>query len=114
MLLDNFTGIKIPKLLIPTSMLYLTLMLVCTVLLHKTVQIFNYETTAAALLAPLWFIASDIVAEVYGLKVARQLLWVGIFCQLLFTILCVLLISQTKFVFAVEKREQRNGFWEGI
>ena len=93
MLLDNFTGIKIPKLLVPASMVYLTLMIVCTVLLHKTIQILNYDTTAAALLTPLWFIGGDIITEVYGFKVARQMLWVGIFCQFLFTILCVLFIE---------------------
>ena len=88
----TLTEIKLPKMLLPFAMLYLTIMLICAVTAHKTVEIHGYTTAAAALVIPFWFILSDIIAEIYGFKIARQLLWLGLLFQGIFAIACLFLI----------------------
>ena len=84
---------KPPKLLLLASMLYVTLMIICTVLVHKTIQLIGYPAPAAALLVPFWFLGGDIITEVYGLSIAKQCLWIGIFCQTVFVVVVTMLSS---------------------
>jgi uncharacterized integral membrane protein (TIGR00697 family) len=42
---------------------------------------------------PLWFVIGDVIAEVYGYKVARQMIWMAIICQFIFAFSCAGMIS---------------------
>jgi queuosine precursor transporter len=72
-------------------MAYMAVMLSSGILTSKLILIGSMVTFAGAVVAPFWFIISDIIAEIYGLKIARLVLWYSFFCQLLFSTLCVLL-----------------------
>ena len=74
-------------------MLYLTVMLCSGVLTHQIVQIGSFYTQAGALVAPLWFTLSDVIAEIYGYNIARRLVWLGFICQAMFAIACNFLIQ---------------------
>jgi len=73
--------LKVPKLLILFSMLYLTIMLTGVIVLNKTIMVFSYPVTATALISPLWFIMGDIIAEIYGFKIARKIFYSAVACQ---------------------------------
>ena len=42
---------------------------------------------AAVILFPLSYIFGDILTEVYGFKLARRVIWLGFFCNLLFVVI---------------------------
>src|SRR3990167_5726714 len=75
------------------AMMYLTIMLCSGVLTHRLIQLGHVYTMAGTLVAPLWFTLSDVIAEIYGYKVARKLVWFGFVCQAIFAIVCNLLIQ---------------------
>lgn len=75
------------------SMIYITLVLAADVLIYKIVHLGPITLTVGSLITPFWFVMTDIVAEVYGYQIARRLIWSGIACGLLFTVICVTLIN---------------------
>lgn len=81
------------KFLTPLSMLYMTLKLITVVLIYKIISIGPFSASASTLVMPLWFVMGDVIAEVYGYKVARQIIWLAIFCQFVFVFVCSALIS---------------------
>lgn len=74
------------------SMCYVTLILAANVLIYKIVQIGPITMTVGSLVTPFWFLMTDIVAEVYGYQLTRRLIWSGIACGFIFTMVCVTLI----------------------
>jgi len=74
------------------AMMYVTIMLCSGVLTHRLIQLGPVYTMAGTLVAPLWFTLSDIIAEIYGYKIARKLVWFGFICQTIFAIACNFLI----------------------
>ena len=80
------------RLLIPLIAIYLTFMLGSIVLVHKLVVISSTITAAGVFLFPATFVLGDVIAEVYGYQVARQLLWSAIVCEFLFALFCYILI----------------------
>jgi len=81
------------KHLIFFSMCCMMLMLCKSVFSYRLVALGGFTLQAGQLIAPLWFTISDISAEVYGYKVARKILSTGLICQVIFTIICMILIN---------------------
>ncbi len=75
------------------SMVYITLVLAADVLIYKIAHVGSLTLTVGSLVTPFWFVMTDIIAEVYGYQIARRLIWSGIACGFLFTIICVTLIN---------------------
>lgn len=75
------------------SMVYITLILAADVLIYKIAHVGSLTLTVGSLVTPFWFVMTDIIAEVYGYQIARRLIWSGIACGFLFTIICVTLIN---------------------
>lgn len=75
------------------SMLYVTIMLITCVMIYKIVDIGFAFASASTLIIPFWYFLSDIITEVYGYNISRNLIWSAIFCQFVFAALCVGLIS---------------------
>jgi queuosine precursor transporter len=74
------------------SMLYIPVILSSNVLLYKIATIGPFTLTVGSFVTPFWFIITDVIAEVYGYKLARKLIWSGITCEFIFTFICVPLI----------------------
>lgn len=74
-------------------MLYLTIMLISIALVYKLVYIGGLTIASSSLILPLWYIISDVIAEVYGYKVIRQIIWFAILCEAIFIFLIFFLIQ---------------------
>jgi len=82
------------KYLIILCMLNLTFMLCTGVLTHRFVEINHYWfTQGGTLIIPLWFITADLIAEIYGYTISKQLIWSGFICQLIFAYACNIIIN---------------------
>jgi queuosine precursor transporter len=74
-------------------MLYMTIKLATLLLIYKIISIGPFIATASAVVIPVWFVLGDIITEVYGYKVARQLIWAAVICQFIFVLICFSLTS---------------------
>lgn len=71
--------------------LFMTVILVSLFLFDRTVTIVGHETTGTSLTIPLAFMIADIIAEVYGYAIARQLIWINLICMPLFALLATVI-----------------------
>lgn len=87
---DSFAGYRY---LIFFSMFFMTIMICNSVLTNRYVSL-NKDifVLGGTLTSPIVFIIGDIVAEIFGYKVARQMIWWGFVCQLIFSIICGLVV----------------------
>lgn len=81
------------KYLMFIAMLYLTIDLVSAALAYKFVKIDNLFFSAETLIFPLTYTITDIISEVYGYKIARNLIWQVLFGDFLFSLLTSLLVK---------------------
>lgn len=81
------------KYLTSVSMLYMTIKLITIVMIYKIITIGPFSASASTLIMPLWFVMGDMIAEIYGYKIAKQMIWLAIICQGIFAFTCVGLIS---------------------
>jgi uncharacterized integral membrane protein (TIGR00697 family) len=81
------------KCLTPLAMFYMTIKLVTILIIYKIVAIGPITTTAATIIIPLWFVTGDLIAEVYGYDISKQIIWTALICQFIFAILCTTLIN---------------------
>lgn len=59
------------------SVLYVTIILIPIVLAYRPVALGIFLIPGGAIIFPLSYSISDIVAEIYGYQIARQLFWCG-------------------------------------
>lgn len=59
------------------SLLFVTCLLISNVVASKMIQLGPWSITAGVLIFPIAYIMSDVIAEVYGFKAARQVMWLG-------------------------------------
>lgn len=76
------------KWLLPLAMFYMTIKVTTVLMIYKIVTIHGISASAATLIIPLWFLTGDIIAEVYGYKIAKQLIWIAIVCQFVYAFIC--------------------------
>tara|TARA_R110000796_G_scaffold77584_2_gene173249 strand:+ start:129385 stop:130101 length:717 start_codon:yes stop_codon:yes gene_type:complete len=65
------------------SMVFITILLISSVLSIKIITLGFLDAPAGIITFPITFISGDILAEVYGFKITRKVIWTGLFCQLL-------------------------------
>lgn len=70
------------------TMLYMTVKLMTVVLIYKIILLGPLSATASTLIMPFWFFLGDIIAEVYGYKVSRHVIWMTLLCQFVFAFVC--------------------------
>lgn len=97
MLKENFVShIKTPvyaKFLTFLAMLQISIMLSCHVLVYKLVSVFGVTASASTFLFPLTYFLADVIAEVYGYKISRQLIWAVFACMFFFDIVPAMLVN---------------------
>ena len=64
-----------------------------TITLNKIIPIGYSSASAGTLTMPLWFILGDIITEVYGYKISRQIFWYALLCNFLFAVFTTLLVD---------------------
>lgn len=78
--------------LLPLTMLYLTIYLISVSIAYKMVNIGIALDPAPPFIFPLTYAISDIIAEVYGLGIAKKVIWLTLLCQFFFAFAIYLLI----------------------
>jgi len=74
------------RLLLPTAMLFVAMLLVANTIAVKIVSIGPFNIPAGTLCFPLTYVFSDILVEVYGYRRTRQIIWMGLACQILMAV----------------------------
>ncbi|MBV8802445.1 MAG: queuosine precursor transporter [Gammaproteobacteria bacterium] len=88
---NNYKNQFQSKHIIFLSMFCMMIMICKSIFSYRLIEIAGFTLQAGQLVAPLWFTTSDIIAEVYGYKIARNILIAGLFCQMIFSTICILL-----------------------
>lgn len=72
--------------------LYLSFMLADQVLMYRMVEVAGFSSlTAGVFLMPLYYFTGDMIAEVYGFKMARLLVYLVTICSIIFAALVTIL-----------------------
>lgn len=66
--------------------LFVTCLITANIIAVKVIGVGSLILPAAVVVFPLSYIFGDILTEVYGYKLARRVIWLGFFCNLLFVI----------------------------
>jgi uncharacterized integral membrane protein (TIGR00697 family) len=69
------------------SMIYVMILLASAVCTSKLIVLDSHITLAGALVVPISFALSDIIAEIYNYKTALQVVFIAYVCQLLFALI---------------------------
>ncbi len=75
------------------AMLYMTLVILCSIVGFKLINTPYHAMSGASLVCPFLFLMGDIVAEVYGYKLVMSLFFSGLACKLVLVIVSYLIIS---------------------
>ena len=81
---DKNTGPPSINLFVFISALFITLLLSSNLIAIKLVDLFGQTLPAAILVFPIIYILGDVLTEVYGFKRARQTIFIGFGCNLIF------------------------------
>ena len=65
------------------AMLYVSTFLISNVLASKVFQLGVFDLPAAVIVYPLIFILDDILAEVYGYRLTRPIIWFALLCSII-------------------------------
>lgn len=82
-----------PKFLIFFATTYIVIVITSLLFAYKTISIFGWYTSAGVFVLPIAFVLADVIAEMYGLKISRQILYVGITAEFLFGGIAYFLLS---------------------
>ena len=63
--------------------LFVTALITANITAVKLIEVFGLVLPAAILVFPVSYICGDVLTEVYGYRVARRVIWLGFFCNLL-------------------------------
>lgn len=66
--------------------LFITSLIAANVIAVKVIEPFGWVVPAGIIIFPVSYIFGDILTEVYGYARARQVIWLGFFCNLLFVL----------------------------
>ncbi len=86
------SSIPSPKAFSFLAMIYAIIIVTSTSLVYKIVKVGPLVITAGALLSPVWYFLSDVIAEVYGYQLSKKLIWAGLVCEGIFVTICATLI----------------------
>jgi len=75
------------------------ILFVTLVIAHKIVAIGGFEASAGTFTFPLYYFCSDVVTEVYGYRIAKQIVWSAVACQILFVLITNLFLELPSPVF---------------
>ncbi len=73
----------ISSLFVVVTAVFVTALIAANVIAVKIVEPFGWVVPAAIVIFPVTYIFGDVLTEVYGYARARQVIWLGFFCNLL-------------------------------
>ena len=66
--------------------LFVTCLITANIIAVKLISVGSFVLPAAVVVFPFSYIFGDILTEIYGFKLARRVIWLGFFCNLLFVV----------------------------
>ena len=78
---------KYSYLFVVISSMFSASLIISNIVAVKLVNVFGLVVPAAIIIFPISYIFGDILTEVYGYRKARQVIWLGFFCNLLAVIM---------------------------
>lgn len=66
-----------------TASIFITCLVTSNIIAVKFINIFGLVLPAAIIIFPISYIFGDVLTEVYGYRQARQVIWLGFFCNLI-------------------------------
>ena len=75
------------------SMLSITMMIIAMLFTYRVIQIGPFMAPGAVFVFALTYTVADIITEVYGFKMVKQVIFSTLFCIVLFNITCIFLIN---------------------
>ena len=63
--------------------LFITALITANITAVKLIDLFGFVLPAAVVVFPVSYICGDVLTEVYGYRVARQVIWLGFLCNLI-------------------------------
>lgn len=75
------------------GMLQITSLIATVMTIHKLWEIGPFLIPVSTFIFPITYFFGDVVAEVYGYKASRQLIWTSAFCQYVFALTVYFLIK---------------------
>ena len=81
---NNYTKLFGHKGLIFVAMLYVIVTTVPTLFLYRLVQVGPLVFPGGMFIFPVIYVLGDVIAEVYGYKVARLIIWYSLICNFIF------------------------------
>ncbi|GBC63258.1 transporter [Desulfonema ishimotonii] len=66
-----------------TAVTFVTCLITANIIAVKLINIAGLILPAAVIIFPVSYIVGDVLTEVYGYKQARQVIWLGFFCNIL-------------------------------
>src|SRR5262249_54420718 len=99
---DRQASRPISTLFLVITALFVTSLIAANVIAVKIIEPFGWVVPAGIIIFPATYIFGDILTEVYGYARARQVIWLGFFCNLLFVLAIV-----------AGERVPAASFWDG-
>lgn len=81
------------KYLVYLAMFSMIIMPSSIVTTNKIISIGHQHVTAGSLILPLWYVLTDIMAEVYGYHIAKRVFYWTLVCQFFFILFCSAMIQ---------------------
>lgn len=75
------------------AMVFTTISLCDVVMVYRTVQLGPFLLSGGTFIMPFYYFLSDVIAEVYGYKYARQAIWMMFFCCLVFSTIITIILK---------------------
>jgi uncharacterized integral membrane protein (TIGR00697 family) len=72
--------------LVIIAAVFITCLITANITAVKVINLGPFVLPAAIFVFPLSYIFGDVLTEVYGYRVARRVIWLGFFCNLIFVI----------------------------
>jgi uncharacterized integral membrane protein (TIGR00697 family) len=99
---DRQASRPISTLFLVITALFITSLIAANVIAVKIIDPFGWVVPAGIIIFPATYIFGDILTEVYGYARARQVIWLGFFCNLVFVLAMV-----------AGERVPAASFWDG-
>lgn len=75
------------------GVMFTSCLLISNIVANKLIQVGPWSLTAAVIIFPLSYIIGDVIAEVYGFRAARRVMWLGFIMNALMVLLFTIVVA---------------------
>ena len=83
--INSYRDLNESKYLLLISMLYVVFTTVPSLFLYRLIQVGHFIFPGGMFIFPMIYVLGDIIAEIYGYKIARNIIWFSLICNFTFS-----------------------------